>query len=357
VAGPRIRPSRSRAPSDAVRSADMAVSVHDPGRAADAGRGPGDPTHRVRNQPPPLEGYNALDADLALREALEREGGRGDSTAPATSAGCAPRPRRSTTRGVRSATPRASSPTTARAPRRQVDLDPVVALAPAPRGRTRAALAALARASPRRSCGPRRALHPPRRRQRRRHVPGLDDLRGGARLRRSPGRRRRVGAASPPPRLRDGGPGGDGDDRESRAAPTCGRTRRAPTDRRETVRARGHKWFCSHPTGTCFLVLAQAPPGSPASSSSAVPASRSSASRTSSAPARSRPRRSSSAASPAGSSVRRAAASPTIIEMVNHTRWTACSGRRRGCGGPWRRRCTTPVIARPSAPASPSSPR
>ncbi len=31
--------------------------------------------HDVLNQPPPLEGYNAFDADLALREALEREGG------------------------------------------------------------------------------------------------------------------------------------------------------------------------------------------------------------------------------------------------------------------------------------------
>ena len=32
-------------------------------------------THEVLNQPPPLEDYNVLDADLALVEALEREGG------------------------------------------------------------------------------------------------------------------------------------------------------------------------------------------------------------------------------------------------------------------------------------------
>jgi putative acyl-CoA dehydrogenase len=32
-------------------------------------------THEVQNQPPPLEPYNAFDADLALQEALEREGG------------------------------------------------------------------------------------------------------------------------------------------------------------------------------------------------------------------------------------------------------------------------------------------
>jgi putative acyl-CoA dehydrogenase len=32
-------------------------------------------THEVINQPPPLEGYNAFDADPALREALERHGG------------------------------------------------------------------------------------------------------------------------------------------------------------------------------------------------------------------------------------------------------------------------------------------
>ena len=33
------------------------------------------PTHEVTNQAPPLEGYNSFDADLALSEALEREGG------------------------------------------------------------------------------------------------------------------------------------------------------------------------------------------------------------------------------------------------------------------------------------------
>ena len=32
-------------------------------------------THTVENQPPPLVPYNAFDADLALREAIEREGG------------------------------------------------------------------------------------------------------------------------------------------------------------------------------------------------------------------------------------------------------------------------------------------
>ncbi|CAN5706150.1 acyl-CoA dehydrogenase family protein [soil metagenome] len=33
------------------------------------------PTHEVENQPPPLEDYNPFDADAALREGLEREGG------------------------------------------------------------------------------------------------------------------------------------------------------------------------------------------------------------------------------------------------------------------------------------------
>ena len=32
-------------------------------------------THSVTNQPPPLVGYNLFDADLPLRESLEREGG------------------------------------------------------------------------------------------------------------------------------------------------------------------------------------------------------------------------------------------------------------------------------------------
>src|SRR3954468_22344678 len=34
-----------------------------------------DRTHEVLNQPPPLEPYNAFDADVALQEALAREGG------------------------------------------------------------------------------------------------------------------------------------------------------------------------------------------------------------------------------------------------------------------------------------------
>ena len=56
-------------------------------------------THEVINQPPPLEGYNAFDADPALREALEREGGAlGRSTACATSAPSSARRRRASTR-------------------------------------------------------------------------------------------------------------------------------------------------------------------------------------------------------------------------------------------------------------------
>src|SRR3979411_3410912 len=51
-------------PSTTGRSPTMAVTP----RAADS-------THEVLNQPPPLEGYNAFDADPALVEALEREGG------------------------------------------------------------------------------------------------------------------------------------------------------------------------------------------------------------------------------------------------------------------------------------------
>ena len=34
-----------------------------------------DRTHEVTNQAPPLEGHNIFEADLPLREALEREGG------------------------------------------------------------------------------------------------------------------------------------------------------------------------------------------------------------------------------------------------------------------------------------------
>src|SRR3954468_16477721 len=36
---------------------------------------PRDTTHEVLNQPPPIQPYNVFDADIALGEALEREGG------------------------------------------------------------------------------------------------------------------------------------------------------------------------------------------------------------------------------------------------------------------------------------------
>ena len=36
---------------------------------------PRDTTHEVLNQPPPIQPYNVFDADPALGEALEREGG------------------------------------------------------------------------------------------------------------------------------------------------------------------------------------------------------------------------------------------------------------------------------------------
>jgi putative acyl-CoA dehydrogenase len=42
---------------------------------ADRPRAGDPPTHEVTNQPPPFEDYNAFDADPALREALERDGG------------------------------------------------------------------------------------------------------------------------------------------------------------------------------------------------------------------------------------------------------------------------------------------
>src|SRR5919199_6014309 len=43
---------------------------------ATAGRGTGHAvTHEVTNQPPPLLGHNAFDADPALQEAFVREGG------------------------------------------------------------------------------------------------------------------------------------------------------------------------------------------------------------------------------------------------------------------------------------------
>ena len=81
---------------------------------------------------------------------------------------------------------------------------------------------AVARAAAGRARRPRGAVHAVGQRQRRRHVPGVDDLRGdpGAARRRARAGRR-VGAAADPARLRARRAGGDGDDR----AP--GRLRRA----------------------------------------------------------------------------------------------------------------------------------
>ena len=42
---------------------------------ATTGRSRATVTHEVTNQPPPLAGHNAFDADPALHEALIREGG------------------------------------------------------------------------------------------------------------------------------------------------------------------------------------------------------------------------------------------------------------------------------------------
>ena len=82
-------------------------------------------THDVLNQAPPIAPYNVFEADLPLREALEREGGAGAPSGCATPAGWPGAPRRSSTPSAASAT----SPSCARHDRYgnrvdEVELDP-----------------------------------------------------------------------------------------------------------------------------------------------------------------------------------------------------------------------------------------
>ena len=67
-----------------------------------------DPAREVLNQAPPLEPVNLFEVDLALREALEREGGGwGVDRAREAGARGRQRPRRGSTAAAPSATSRA----------------------------------------------------------------------------------------------------------------------------------------------------------------------------------------------------------------------------------------------------------
>ena len=224
-----------------------------------------DPAREVLNQPPPLQPIDLFESDLALREALEREGGEwGVEARPR----CRRRGRQR--RGARARPPRRAQrampahPRPLRQPGRRGRAGSLVALAAA-RRRSSAASTASRGVTPttRRARRPRGAVHAVRQRQRRRHVPGLDDLRGGA-------RRCATGApelaAEWEPRLTS-------NDYERGALAGMAMTERqggsdvrANITRAEPVgdgayEIHGHKWFCSYPPCDVFLVLAQAPGG------------------------------------------------------------------------------------------------
>ena len=155
-------------------------------------------------------------ADLALREALEREGAGWavdrvrDFGAVAGSAEALEHGRRAERNE-----PRLRHARPLRPPHRPGRARPELALAAARRGRARDPRAAVARPAAgraRRARGARAAVDAG---QRRRDVPGLDDLLGGAGAARATRARRRVGAAADAARLRARRAVRDGDDREA----------------------------------------------------------------------------------------------------------------------------------------------
>ena len=172
--------------------------------------------------------------------------------------------------------------------------------------------------------------------QRRRDVPGLDDLLGGARrCARDPEL-----AAEWEPRLtlpdyERGALCGMAMTEKQGGSDVRANTTRAEPAGDGWYELTGHKWFCSYPPCDVFLVLAQAP-GRPLvlRARARARAWSSSASRTSSARARCRRARSSSAAPPARLLGEEGRGVATIIEMVTHTRLDcvigSAAGMRRG---------------------------
>ncbi len=224
-----------------------------------------DPARAVLNQPPPLEPVNLFELDLALQEALAREGG-GWGIERVREAGR----RRRQRRGARARPPRRAQRAGAANPRplRQPDRCRSSSI-PSWHWLLRGAIErgivgpALARAAARRARRPRRAVHALGPARRRRHVPGLDDLCRGA------GAARRLAPSSPPSGSRGSPPTTTTRGALAGMAMTerqGGSDVRANITRRDEVgdgwyELHGHKWFCSYPPCDVFLVLAQTPAG------------------------------------------------------------------------------------------------
>ena len=160
-------------------------------------------THEVFNQPPPLEGYDVFTADSALVEAVEREGAgwaRPELEVLGAEAGSASAP------GARAPGQREPAGAAHLRPLREPDrrrrVPPCLPRADDDGGGARTALGTLGR--PPRRCprgpgGQGDHLVPGGRRA---HLPGLDDLRGGARAPPSTRGGRGVGADDPLHHLR-----------------------------------------------------------------------------------------------------------------------------------------------------------
>ena len=319
-----------------------------------------EPTREVLNQAPPLQPVNLFEIDLALREGLEREGGgwgvdRAREAGAAAGSVDALEHCRRAERNV----PILRTHDRYGQPDRRGGARPVVACAAARRGRARDPQSPLARVATGWPCRPRRPVHAVGQRERRRHVPGVDDLRRGAGVARRRSRaRRRVGAAPDRARLRRRRARRDGDDR---APGRLGRPREhhpRRAGRRRGVRA-------SRPQVVLLLSPVRRVPGARpgqgracrASSSSAAPGWSSSDSRTSWGRGRCPPPRSSSTASTAGSSARRDAACPRSSGWSTTPGSTACSEARPDCGGERSRRSIMLATGRRSGRCSSTSRR
>ena len=292
-----------------------------------------DPAREVLNQAPPLQPINLFEVDLALREALEREGG-GWGVDRAREAGAVAGSRRDARaqppRRAQRADPAHARPL--RQPDRRGRARPLVAPPAARRDRAGDPRPAVARGREGRTSSARRCS---------RCTETAND-----------------GVMCPVsmtyaaiPALRDAAPDLAAEweprltkpDYENGALAGMAMTERqggsdvrANITRAEPVgdgvyEIHGHKWFCSYPPCDVFLVLAQAPGRlCRASSSSAALGWSSSDSRTSSARARCRRARSSSAASRARLIGEEGRGVPAIIRMVNHTRLDCLLGSTTG---------------------------
>ena len=297
-----------------------------------------DNTHEVLNQAPPLVAYNVFEADLALREALEREGGGwGVDRAARHSASWPAR------RGARARRRAERNEPILRTHDRYGNRIDEVELDPSwhwllRRRRARDPLAAVARPAAGRARGARRRCSSSGRQvdagvmcpisMTYSAVPALrETARAG----------RRVGAAPDAARATsDGALCGMAMTEKQGGSDVRANTTRAEPLGDGRYEITGHKWFCSYPPCDVFLMLAQAPAGlscflvegrdpgfqiqrlKDKLGTRSLPSSRGGV----------------PAACAAGWSARRAAACATIIRMVNHTRLDcllgSAAGMRRG---------------------------